>query len=191
MPLQTPPCWGGRWSPPSSASAGHVQAGSILIIIIIPHPASPASCSAPRRHTSHCHHPESLRSLGVPLRALPPPSFCPCQGGLCSLWGEGRGSVSITAGPQRGRCVPTLPSHSQEHPDPAPEQLHIPPRALRGPESPGLDIPLLPVVPSSLAPRGHSLHLPVAAPEPGIYTCRRAALPWPAGRPPRWPPRCR
>lgn len=185
----------GSRSPPSSSSAGRVPVGSV-----IPHPAPPSSCSAPRRHISHrCRpgkglrlRPQRLPALrfpvpGGPTQGTSPHPFVPAreffavsgrrhgareEGVSASRWDRGKA----------GACQPSF------RPDPSPEQLHILPGALRDPESPALNIPLLPAAPSSPAPRGRSLHLPAAAPGPWIYTCRRAALPWPAGRPPRWPP---
>lgn len=136
----------------------------------------PATCSRVPGSRRGCV-PPTLLSLPVVLQS-------PAVGlgrGECE---HHRRRGEAAAGPAR-----TGPSsHSEEHPRPSPEQLHIPPGALTAPASPAPGTPSLPAAPSALAPRGRSPPLPVAAPGPWIYTCRRAARPWPARQPRRWPP---
>lgn len=134
----------GSWSPPSSASAGHVQVGSI-----IPHPApaSPSSGSAPRCHVSHRTLPAKSFGDG-PTPSSPWPSWCPGvplrahPPILSSLPGSFLQSLATRVGREKrehqhhggtmeGPAHADPPSHGKEHPDPSPKQLHIPPRALR------------------------------------------------------------
>lgn len=177
--IQRRPCPSGIHHPTSSSIS------TVLLSTAVSHqPPLPAKACG---YGSNTFQPFTSRCPGVPLRAHSPHPFVPAreffaisgrrhgareEGVSASRWDRGKA----------GTCQPSF------HPDPSPEQLHILPGALRDPESPALSIPLLPAAPSSPAPRGHSLHLPAAAPGPWIYTCRRAALPWPAGRPPHWPP---
>lgn len=151
---------------------------------VAPAPAAvPQSCA----HGPDSFQPFTSRCLGVPLRAHPP-ILLSLPGRFFAVSGRGHGAREEGVSASRWDRGKAGACHPSFHPDPSPEQLHILPGALRDPESPALNIPLLPAAPSSLARRGHSLHPPVTAPGPWIHTCRRAALPWPAGRPPRWPP---
>lgn len=129
----------GSWSPPSSASTGHVRVGSI-----IPHPApaqhhgvTSATATVPAKSFGDGLTPSSPWPSwcpGVPLRAHPPilsslpGSFLQS---LATRVGREKREHQHHGGTMEGPARADPPSHGEEHPDPSPKQLHIPPRALR------------------------------------------------------------
>jgi len=143
--LQTPPCRGGRRAGgfgelgpsifsqrrPCPSGIHHPTASTSVSIVLlstaVAHQPPPPSQQSPSVTVQRLPAP---RFPGVPLGAHPPIlSSLPRSFFLQSLvpaWGKGGGSVSIMAGPVHA----DLPSHGEEHPQPSPEQLHIPPRAL-------------------------------------------------------------
>lgn len=170
-----PVCWGGRRARGFGEPIPSIFIQRQLYPSEIHHPTS--SISIVLLSTAASHQPlllsqQSLQSWslhfpvpGGPTQDTSPHPFVPVreffavsghrqgareEGVSASRWDHGKA----------GTCQPSF------HADPSPEQLHILPGALRDPESPALNIPLLPAAPSSLAPRGHSLHLPAAAPGP-------------------------
>lgn len=116
----------------------------------IHHPTSNASIVLLSTAVSHQPPPPSRLSPSVTVQHLPalmlpgargsrsgriPPSFCPCQGGfflqsLAAGAGRGKREHQHHGRTVEGPAPADPPSHGEEHPDPSPEQLHIPPRAL-------------------------------------------------------------
>lgn len=125
----------------------------------------------------------AIRPIAGVLQGCTAPSCHPHPWAAAA--GQGLGVIAAGGGRaaavrRPARSVPVRP----------PEQHHVPQGALTAPASPAPRSPALPAAPCSPAPRGRSPPLLALLPAAGpwTYTCRRAARPWPAARPPRWPP---